>query len=70
MSLVYSFFACFKSSTVAIKKTSRVPGATVTQFMEIVPLGKSTPDFSRKPMPMKVQEGKNSGGAYVVYLKG
>lgn len=45
---------------VAIKKRSRVPGVTVTQFVEIVPLGKTTPDFTRKPMPITLQQGKKA----------
>ncbi|XP_078139501.1 immunoglobulin-like and fibronectin type III domain-containing protein 1 [Centroberyx gerrardi] len=46
--------------TVAIKKRSRVPGVMITQYVEQVPAGKSTPDFSRKPMPLTVQEGKKA----------
>ncbi|KAK7916435.1 hypothetical protein WMY93_012196 [Mugilogobius chulae] len=45
---------------VAIKKRSKVPGVVVTQFVEIVPLGKTTPDFSRKPMPLTIQQGKKA----------
>lgn len=45
--------------TVAIKKMSRVSGVTVIQSVELVPLGKSTPDFTRKPMALNVQEGKD-----------
>ncbi|XP_071398381.1 LOW QUALITY PROTEIN: immunoglobulin-like and fibronectin type III domain-containing protein 1 [Centroberyx affinis] len=32
----------------------------ITQYVEQVPAGKSTPDFSRKPMPLTVQEGKKA----------
>ncbi|XP_024915795.1 immunoglobulin-like and fibronectin type III domain-containing protein 1 isoform X3 [Cynoglossus semilaevis] len=46
--------------TVAIKKMSRVSGVTVIQSVELVPLGKSTPDFTRKPMALNVQEGKKA----------
>ncbi|XP_024125585.1 immunoglobulin-like and fibronectin type III domain-containing protein 1 [Oryzias melastigma] len=42
----------------AIKKRSRVPGVMVTQFVEQLPLGKATPDFTRKPMAVTTQEGK------------
>uniref|UniRef100_A0A8C6SXN3 Ig-like domain-containing protein n=1 Tax=Neogobius melanostomus TaxID=47308 RepID=A0A8C6SXN3_9GOBI len=42
------------------QKRSRVPGVTVTQFVEIVPLGKTTPDFTRKPMPITLQQGKKA----------
>uniref|UniRef100_UPI0037E99726 immunoglobulin-like and fibronectin type III domain-containing protein 1 n=1 Tax=Semicossyphus pulcher TaxID=241346 RepID=UPI0037E99726 len=52
-------FDCyFLVFTVAIKKRSRVPGVIITQYVEQLPLGKSTPDFTRKPMAMTVQEGK------------
>uniref|UniRef100_A0A3B3U0A8 Immunoglobulin-like and fibronectin type III domain-containing protein 1 n=1 Tax=Poecilia latipinna TaxID=48699 RepID=A0A3B3U0A8_9TELE len=44
----------------AIKKRSRVPGVTITQFVERLPAGKSTPDFARKPMTTTVQEGKKA----------
>ncbi|XP_072308252.1 immunoglobulin-like and fibronectin type III domain-containing protein 1 [Eucyclogobius newberryi] len=45
---------------VAIKKRSKVPGVMVTQFVEIVPIGKTTPDFTRKPMPLTLQQGKKA----------
>uniref|UniRef100_A0A3B3SEQ6 Ig-like domain-containing protein n=1 Tax=Paramormyrops kingsleyae TaxID=1676925 RepID=A0A3B3SEQ6_9TELE len=41
-----------------IKKKSRVPGVMITQFVEEIPEGKSTPDFTRKPIAMTIQEGK------------
>ncbi|XP_033995023.1 immunoglobulin-like and fibronectin type III domain-containing protein 1 [Trematomus bernacchii] len=44
--------------TVAIKKRSRVPGVMITQYLEILPAGKTTPDFTRKPMAVTAQEGK------------
>lgn len=44
--------------TVAIKKRSRVAGVIITQHVENLPAGKSTPDFIRKPMATTVQEGK------------
>ncbi|KAM6927251.1 immunoglobulin-like and fibronectin type III domain-containing protein 1 [Xenentodon cancila] len=47
-------------ASVAIKKRSRVPGVTITQFIEQLPAGKSTPDFNRKPMATNVQEGKKA----------
>uniref|UniRef100_A0A3P9KU82 Immunoglobulin-like and fibronectin type III domain-containing protein 1 n=1 Tax=Oryzias latipes TaxID=8090 RepID=A0A3P9KU82_ORYLA len=40
------------------KKRSRVPGVMVTQFVEQLPLGKATPDFTRKPMAVTTHEGK------------
>ncbi|XP_077458046.1 immunoglobulin-like and fibronectin type III domain-containing protein 1 [Stigmatopora argus] len=30
----------------------------ITQFVEEVPAGKSTPDFTRKPIALTIQEGK------------
>ncbi|XP_040890310.1 immunoglobulin-like and fibronectin type III domain-containing protein 1 [Toxotes jaculatrix] len=47
-------------AVVAIKKRSRVPGVMITQYVEQLPAGKSTPDFTRKPMPVTVQEGKKA----------
>lgn len=44
--------------TVAIKKRSRVPGVMITQYIEELPPGKTTPDFARKPIAVTVQEGK------------
>uniref|UniRef100_A0A3Q3NDF0 Immunoglobulin-like and fibronectin type III domain-containing protein 1 n=1 Tax=Labrus bergylta TaxID=56723 RepID=A0A3Q3NDF0_9LABR len=41
-------------------KRSRVPGVMITQYVEQLPLGKSTPDFTRKPMTTTVQEGKKA----------
>uniref|UniRef100_A0A8D0AFD5 Immunoglobulin like and fibronectin type III domain containing 1, tandem duplicate 2 n=1 Tax=Sander lucioperca TaxID=283035 RepID=A0A8D0AFD5_SANLU len=45
-------------SSVAIKKRSRVPGVMITQYVEELPAGKTTPDFTRKPMSVTAQEGK------------
>nr|XP_061786474.1 immunoglobulin-like and fibronectin type III domain-containing protein 1 [Nerophis lumbriciformis] len=47
-------------SPVAIQKRSKVHGVVITQHVEKVPLGKSTPDFVRKPMAMTVHEGKRA----------
>nr|XP_020467849.1 immunoglobulin-like and fibronectin type III domain-containing protein 1 [Monopterus albus] len=41
-----------------IRKKSKVPGVTITQFMEELPEGMSTPDFTRKPIALTIQEGK------------
>uniref|UniRef100_A0A3P8UAB0 Immunoglobulin like and fibronectin type III domain containing 1, tandem duplicate 2 n=1 Tax=Amphiprion percula TaxID=161767 RepID=A0A3P8UAB0_AMPPE len=41
-------------------KRSRVPGVTITQFVDPLPAGKSTPDFARKPMNVTAQEGKKA----------
>ncbi|XP_029630310.1 immunoglobulin-like and fibronectin type III domain-containing protein 1 isoform X1 [Salmo trutta] len=43
---------------VAIKKRSRVPGVMITQFVEELPEGMTTPDFTRKPIALTIQEGK------------
>ncbi|XP_075881054.1 immunoglobulin-like and fibronectin type III domain-containing protein 1 isoform X2 [Nelusetta ayraudi] len=47
-------------ASVAIKKRSRVAGVIITQHVEHLPPGKSTPDFTRKPMATTVQEGKKA----------
>uniref|UniRef100_A0A3Q1FUT6 Immunoglobulin-like and fibronectin type III domain-containing protein 1 n=1 Tax=Acanthochromis polyacanthus TaxID=80966 RepID=A0A3Q1FUT6_9TELE len=41
-------------------KRSRVPGVMITQFVDPLPAGKSTPDFARKPMNVTAQEGKKA----------
>ncbi|KAJ0068679.1 hypothetical protein NL108_010329 [Boleophthalmus pectinirostris] len=46
--------------TVRIKKKSRVPGVMITQFVETLPEGMSTPDFTRKPIALTLQEGKQA----------
>lgn len=43
---------------VRIKKKSRVPGVMITQFVEELPDGMTTPDFTRKPIAITIQEGK------------
>uniref|UniRef100_A0A665T8E6 Immunoglobulin like and fibronectin type III domain containing 1, tandem duplicate 1 n=1 Tax=Echeneis naucrates TaxID=173247 RepID=A0A665T8E6_ECHNA len=37
---------------------SKVPGVMITQFMEELPEGMTTPDFTRKPIALTIQEGK------------
>ncbi|MED6249217.1 hypothetical protein ATANTOWER_011063 [Ataeniobius toweri] len=41
-----------------IKKKSKVPGVMITQIVEELPEGKTTPDFTRKPIALTIQEGK------------
>ncbi|KAM4741230.1 LOW QUALITY PROTEIN: immunoglobulin-like and fibronectin type III domain-containing protein 1 [Anableps anableps] len=43
---------------VKIKKKSRVPGVMITQYVEVLPDGMTTPDFTRKPIALTIQEGK------------
>ncbi|KAF4112494.1 hypothetical protein G5714_007289 [Onychostoma macrolepis] len=43
---------------VAIRKRSRVPGVMITQYVEELPPGSTTPDFIRKPIALTIQEGK------------
>ncbi|XP_076125294.1 immunoglobulin-like and fibronectin type III domain-containing protein 1 [Alosa pseudoharengus] len=43
---------------VKIKRRSRVPGVMITQYVEELPEGKTTPDFTRKPIALTIQEGK------------
>lgn len=35
-----------------------MPGVMITQFVEELPEGKTTPDFTRKPIALTIQEGK------------
>uniref|UniRef100_A0A8D0AJ58 Immunoglobulin like and fibronectin type III domain containing 1, tandem duplicate 3 n=1 Tax=Sander lucioperca TaxID=283035 RepID=A0A8D0AJ58_SANLU len=42
-----------------IKKKSRVPGVMITQYVEELPEGMATPDFTRKPISLTIQEDKN-----------
>lgn len=44
---------------VAIRKRSRVPGVMVTQYVEELPPGCTTPDFVRKPIALTIQEGNH-----------
>ncbi|XP_030917634.1 immunoglobulin-like and fibronectin type III domain-containing protein 1 [Geospiza fortis] len=46
--------------TVKIFKKSSIPGVAVTQFVNDVPEGCSTPDFERKPLTLTLQEGKDA----------
>ncbi|XP_074496274.1 immunoglobulin-like and fibronectin type III domain-containing protein 1.1 isoform X2 [Sebastes fasciatus] len=41
-----------------IKIKSKVPGVMITQFKEELPEGMTTPDFTRKPIALTIQEGK------------
>uniref|UniRef100_A0A663LPU3 Immunoglobulin superfamily member 22 n=1 Tax=Athene cunicularia TaxID=194338 RepID=A0A663LPU3_ATHCN len=41
-------------------KKSSVPGVLITQFVDDIPEGCSTPDFERKPVTLTLQEGKNA----------
>ncbi|XP_061543498.1 immunoglobulin-like and fibronectin type III domain-containing protein 1 [Phycodurus eques] len=45
---------------VAITRRSRVHGVMITQVVQQVPAGKSTPDFTRKPTAMTVHEGRRA----------
>ncbi|XP_023797674.1 immunoglobulin-like and fibronectin type III domain-containing protein 1 [Cyanistes caeruleus] len=45
---------------VKIFKKSSIPGVVVTQFVNDVPQGCSTPDFEKKPLTLTLQEGKNA----------
>ncbi|CAN8200023.1 unnamed protein product, partial [Coccothraustes coccothraustes] len=46
--------------TVKIFKKSSIPGVVVTQFVNDVPQGCSTPDFEKKPLTLTLQEGKDA----------
>ncbi|XP_073671361.1 uncharacterized protein [Paramisgurnus dabryanus] len=45
---------------VAIRKRSKLPGVMITQYVEELPPGMTTPDFTRKPIPLTIQEGKQA----------
>ncbi len=42
-----------------IKRRSKVPGVMITQYIEELPEGMTTPDFTRKPIALTIQEGKH-----------
>nr|XP_021383354.1 immunoglobulin-like and fibronectin type III domain-containing protein 1 isoform X3 [Lonchura striata domestica] len=46
--------------TVKIFKKSSIPGVVITQFVNDIPQGCSTPDFEKKPLSLTLQEGKNA----------
>lgn len=48
-----------------IRKKSKVPGVMITQFVEQLPEGKTTPDFTRKPIALTIQEGKSDTAVFV-----
>lgn len=54
---VLSIFYFFLSG---IRKKSKVPGVMITQFVEQLPEGKTTPDFTRKPIALTIQEGRSA----------
>lgn len=49
-----------------------MPGVMITQFVEELPEGKTTPDFTRKPIALTIQEGtvniyvSDNGCSYVM----
>ncbi|KAG1938947.1 immunoglobulin-like and fibronectin type III domain-containing protein [Pimephales promelas] len=47
-----------EGTDVSIRKRSRVPGVMITQYVEELPPGCTTPDFIRKPIALNLQEGK------------
>lgn len=60
LKLFLHVIACASVSS-GIKKKSKVPGVMITQFLEELPEGMSTPDFTRKPIALTIQEGQSSG---------
>ncbi|RLV95290.1 hypothetical protein DV515_00012886, partial [Chloebia gouldiae] len=46
--------------TLKIFKKSSIPGVVITQFVNDIPQGCSTPDFEKKPLSLTLQEGKNA----------
>lgn len=59
VSILYLFVVILISFLLCpgIRKRSKVPGVMITQFMEDLPEGMSTPDFTRKPIALTIQEG-------------
>lgn len=51
-----------------IKRRSKVPGVMITQYVEELPEGKSTPDFTRKPIALTIQEGQDIGKLKYSYI--
>uniref|UniRef100_A0A3Q2X920 Immunoglobulin like and fibronectin type III domain containing 1, tandem duplicate 1 n=1 Tax=Hippocampus comes TaxID=109280 RepID=A0A3Q2X920_HIPCM len=49
-----------------IRKKSKVPGVMITQFEAELPEGMTTPDFSRKPIAITIQEGKSTAFKAIV----
>lgn len=45
-----------------------MPGVMITQFLEELPEGMSTPDFTRKPIALTIQEGTSSGVSVKCYI--
>lgn len=44
-----------------------MPGVMITQHVEVIPEGMSTPDFTRKPISITIQEGtSNFFNAFIV----
>ncbi|XP_044288051.1 immunoglobulin-like and fibronectin type III domain-containing protein 1 [Varanus komodoensis] len=41
-------------------RKSAIPGVTITQYVDNIPKGCSTPDFERKPITLTLSEGKNA----------
>lgn len=48
-----------------IRKKSKVPGVMITQFVEDLPEGKTTPDFTRKPIALTIQEGRSDAAVFI-----
>uniref|UniRef100_A0A3P8WFL3 Immunoglobulin like and fibronectin type III domain containing 1, tandem duplicate 1 n=1 Tax=Cynoglossus semilaevis TaxID=244447 RepID=A0A3P8WFL3_CYNSE len=70
VSILYLFVVILISFLLCpgIRKRSKVPGVMITQFMEDLPEGMSTPDFTRKPIALTIQEGKY--GAFKAIVTG
>lgn len=43
-----------------MRRKSKVPGVMITQLVDEIPEGMTTPDFTRKPIGLTIQEGKSS----------
>lgn len=60
--IFYIFIYLFSILTgqASIRRRSKIPGVTITQYLPKLPQGKSTPDFQSKPAPINTKEGNSS----------
>ncbi|XP_068196190.1 immunoglobulin-like and fibronectin type III domain-containing protein 1 [Antennarius striatus] len=61
-SIVHQYIQHFNevsgNKSAVIRRRTKSPGVTTTQYVTNVPEGKSIPEFRRKPAPITVKEGK------------
>ncbi|XP_072304761.1 immunoglobulin-like and fibronectin type III domain-containing protein 1 [Eucyclogobius newberryi] len=61
-SLVHRYIQHFNevsgNRSASIRRLSKIPGVTITQYVSQLPEGKTHPDFQSKPEPVNTKEGK------------